>query len=88
VPALNTRASKQSHSSFLAWLREQKFFLDLKWMLPASFTRKLKPLLRKPIAVEITWTEETRRMVVERLNAELPQFLKRYGKPADHWKLD
>ncbi len=86
--ALNTRATKQIDSSLMQWLRRQSYFLDIKWMLPVWLTRKLKPLLRRSVTVEIQWQDRTRKAVIERLKAEIPNFLVRYGKPENYWELN
>jgi hypothetical protein len=86
-PALNSRASKQVDYPWMTWLRKQKFFLDTKWLLPTRMTQALKPLFRKPLAVNIQWNDETRQKVISLLKEDTSQFLCFYGKSTEYWEL-
>lgn len=84
-PALNSRASKQVDYPWMAWLRKQKLFLDAKWLLPTWIIQSFKPLLRKPLTVDIHWNEATRHEVVDLLHEDIEKFLSFYGKPDNYW---
>lgn len=87
-PILNSRSSKQVDYQWMSWLRQQKLFLDAKWLMPPRLTRFLKPLLRKPLKVEIQWNKTTKQKVIDSLREDISKFLKFYGKSDSYWNLD
>ena len=86
-PTLNSRSTKQTDYPWMAWLRQQRLFLDAKWLMPTWLISRLKPLFRKPIKVDIQWQDETRQTVNERLREDSAEFLTFYGKPEGYWQL-
>lgn len=86
-PTLNSRSTKQVDYPWMAWLRRQRLFLDAKWLMPTWLIRRLKPLLRKPLKVDVQWQEETRQRINARLREDSAKFLTFYGKPEGYWQL-
>ncbi len=86
--AKNTRADKRTDRPLLRWVRRHESYVKLQWALPRWFVETLKPLLRRPIKIDVTWDEPTRLWVIEQVADDARQFLEFYQKPPDYWVLD
>ena len=85
--SLNSRSTKRVDYPWMAWLRQQKIFLDAKWLMPTWVIQNFKPLLRKPLVVDFEWNEATRQEVIGLLREDIKTFLDFYGKPEKYWEL-
>ncbi len=85
--ASNTREQKSVDLPLLKSLRKTTWFNDLKWAIPKTLTKKVKPFLRKPLKdVEIKWEEPVKEEIIAKVAEDAQKFLKAYNKPEDYWK--
>lgn len=87
---LNPGEAKLYDSSLMRSIRSHRWSSRLWHTMPGRLRRPLEKWLglRKPFVGPIAWDAETRAWLIERIGADMRQFLTYCGKPPDFWNLE
>ncbi len=85
--AANSRSEKIVDPRLLKKLRRFRFFEKYKHLVPHRVKLALKRSVSKSVNGRVQWTPALREKIEMRVRPDAAKFLKRFGKPADFWKV-
>ena len=81
----NTRGEKRTDRWPMHTLRRQRWYPLVNRMFSRKLKGFIKPVLRRKLVVEVSWTADLLEEVRNRLRDDITQFLASQGKPEDYW---